>query len=238
MISNNTFWENNIDSGYYDKILTEGLKKQKGTQTNWHYLTFKKIRKYILYDDKHLDYACGPGTFIGLFSPANSLGYDIDKKQILYAKSKYISIKSNFTNNLETVLKGGPYDVVTIIGLLEFLDSKETEKLFNTISKITRKNSKLILTTPNYNLFFKLALYFAKSFNLVDYSDVTKSMYTKSTLEKTLSLYFNDYKIEKILNFGVFLSFFSLRFAEKFEYIIEKIFKKRFGSIFLVSINT
>ena len=63
-------------------------------------------------------------------------------------------------------------------------------------------------------------------------------MYTKSTLEKTLSLYFNDYKIEKILNFGVFLSFFSLRFAEKFEYIIEKIFKKRFGSIFLVSINT
>ena len=238
MISNNTFWENNIDSGYYDKILIEGLKKQKGTQTNWHYLTFKKIRKYISYDDKHLDYGCGPGTFIGLFSSANSLGYDIDKKQILYAKSKYKSIKSDFTNNLETVFEEAPYDVVSIIGLLEFLDSKETEKLFDTIRKITRKNSKLILTTPNFNLFFKSALYFSNFFNLVDYSDVTKSMYTQSTLDKTLSLYFKDYKIEKILNFGVFLSFFSLRFAEKFEHLIEKTFKNRFGSILLVSINT
>ena len=52
-------------------------------------------------------------------------------------------------------------------------------------------------------------------------------MYTKVILIKLYPCILMITKIEKILNFGVFLSFFSLRFAEKFEYLIEKTFKKK-----------
>ena len=38
----NNFWENNVESGYYDKILLDGLKRNRGLQTAWHDLTFKK----------------------------------------------------------------------------------------------------------------------------------------------------------------------------------------------------
>ena len=68
------FWENKIQTGYYDKIVKDGLLKNQGIQPNWHIQTFKEISKCIDNHDKHLDFACGPGTFIGLFSNGNSIG--------------------------------------------------------------------------------------------------------------------------------------------------------------------
>ena len=37
----------------------------------------------------HLDYACGPGTFIGNYKLNNSIGVDISLKQINFANEKY-----------------------------------------------------------------------------------------------------------------------------------------------------
>ena len=88
----NDFWESTLESGYYDKVLSEGLKKNKGIQPNWHNITFLHIKKYIKNNHKHLDFACGPGTFIGRYVTAQSIGVDIASAQIEYAKI-YMEIK-------------------------------------------------------------------------------------------------------------------------------------------------
>ena len=47
----NDFWENQLESGYYDKILTKGKQKNSGIQSNWHDLTFQKISAYLNNED-------------------------------------------------------------------------------------------------------------------------------------------------------------------------------------------
>ena len=54
----NNFWESELEAGYNDKVLEEGLKKNKGIQANWHNKTQLYVRKYIKNDSNHLDYAC------------------------------------------------------------------------------------------------------------------------------------------------------------------------------------
>ena len=81
------FWEETLPAGYYDKILLQGLKKNRGVQPNWHNLTFIEVSKLINQDSKHLDYACGPGTLVGNYLKCDSIGVDISDKQIDYTKN-------------------------------------------------------------------------------------------------------------------------------------------------------
>ena len=87
--------------GYYDKIFSEGLKVNKGIQFSWHYLKFKTVKEHFPEYDSHLDIACGPGTFIGNFLDNKSVGLDISKNQIQYAKNKYPSLKVSFLQRHE-----------------------------------------------------------------------------------------------------------------------------------------
>ena len=59
------FWVHNFEKGYYDKVIQEGLAKKKGLQSNWHNCTYLKVKVKISSENRHLDYACGSGTFIG-----------------------------------------------------------------------------------------------------------------------------------------------------------------------------
>ena len=81
----NDFWEKTLPTGYYDNILTKGLKKNRGIQANWHNLTFLAVKESLNGCSNHLDYACGPGTFIGKYFSNTSKGVDISQKQIDYA---------------------------------------------------------------------------------------------------------------------------------------------------------
>ena len=91
----NEFWEKDLSSGYYDEIVKKGLVSKKGVQSFWHLTTLNKISHYLVKDLVHLDYACGPGTLIGLFSKSHSTGVDIAAKQINFASSNY-SHKGDF----------------------------------------------------------------------------------------------------------------------------------------------
>ena len=42
------FLGNQVDPGYYDEVLLNGLKKKFGIQSNWHNLTFLKIAKKLI----------------------------------------------------------------------------------------------------------------------------------------------------------------------------------------------
>ena len=86
----NNFWTDILEPGYYDKILINGLEKKRGIQANWHNLTFMHISQFLNPSMKHLDYACGPGTFIGNYSFSKSVGVDISDKQINFAKKNMV----------------------------------------------------------------------------------------------------------------------------------------------------
>ena len=93
----NEFWEKDLSSGYYDEIVKNGLVSKKGVQSFWHITTLNKISHYLSKDLVHLDYACGPGTLIGLFSESNSTGVDIASKQALENLSSKLNTRIEST---------------------------------------------------------------------------------------------------------------------------------------------
>ena len=233
------FWKESIDDGYYDKILTLGLSKNKGIQANWHNLTFLKVKNYLASNKKHLDYACGSGTLIGLYSEAQSVGFDISERQIHYANTKYnqkanfyLSSELNFEKNLNK------YDVITVLGLLEFLDNKKIIEIINNLRTLLKPNGKLILTTPNFTSTMYLLEKVINIFGGVSYQNQHINKLNKSKLSLLLNqTNFNKIKVQKIINFPVFLSFINIKLAVKFNSLIEKISNNKVGYLLLAELT-
>ena len=139
------FWEGDLKTGYYDKVLTSGLKKNRGIQANWHNITFSRVKKYLSKNISHLDYACGSGSLIGLYSQSSSVGFDISENQINYANSTYQG-KGNFytIDNLDLREHHEKYDIITVLGLLEFLENDITRWCNNDIPLVFEFTPKLI----------------------------------------------------------------------------------------------
>ncbi len=233
------FWINQVTPGYYDQILIKGVKKKSGIQSNWHNITFKKISKLITSKSEHLDYACGPGTFIGNYLKSNSIGVDISQQQIDYAKKKY-SNSGIFLTTEEFIFDNynEKFDYITVIGLLEFIDSDEIIKLVNKLNMILKPNGKVYLTTPNYRGLMYFLQKFVNIFGKVSYENQVINRFNKDTLEQLLiKSEFSNIKIKKILNFGIFLSAFNHNLGFRFEEFIEKIFWNFFGSILLIELK-
>jgi 2-polyprenyl-3-methyl-5-hydroxy-6-metoxy-1,4-benzoquinol methylase len=217
----NEFWETELEPGYYDKILSKGIKSGKGIQANWHNITLLNVQKYITKNCVHLDYACGPGTLIGKYSEANSLGVDIAQSQIEYAINKYgekgnFLTKDNFSfNNYENY-----FDIVTVLGLFEFLNDREIKQFLDTAYLSLKKGGKLIITTPNFN---SIIYPVAERLGLVNWSGEHKNKFNKKKLEHLLEKSdFKNISIRKILNFGMLTSFISVKIG----ILLENFFKK------------
>ena len=233
------FWINQVTPGYYDQILIKGVKKKSGIQSNWHNITFKKISKLITSKSEHLDYACGPGTFIGNYLKSNSIGVDISQQQIDYAKKKY-SNSGIFLTTEEFIFDNynEKFDYITVIGLLEFINSDEIIKLVNKLNMILKPNGKVYLTTPNYRGLMYFLQKFVNIFGKVSYENQVVNRFNKDNLEQLLiKSKFSNIKIKKILNFGIFLSAFNHNLGFRFEEFIEKIFWNFFGSILLIELK-
>ena len=233
------FWDN-IPSGYYDKIVKSGLCKNRGLQSYWHHITFMKLKKYIKKDYKILDFACGPGTFFSYLDNKHSTGYDISSKQILYAKDNYGSAKNIFTSDLEDLKINNGYDLVTVNGLIEYLDENEFYNLLNNLKNLIKNKGEILITTPNYKIPMIIIEKLSHLFNLNDYSEVQKSLYTKKKFIKILQNQkqsFEVIEIKHFLNIFSFISFFNIKLAYKFDYMFEKITKNNFGFLLLVRIR-
>ena len=138
------FWNDNMPP-IMTKFLKDGLQKSRGIQTSWHNITFTKIQKLIHPNDKHLDYACKAGTFIGLYLYKNSQGVDISDGQIQFAKNNY-GDKGKFitvTEFLESMKK--KYDKITVLGLLEFLEDEDNFEILKNLYNRLNKNGQLYL---------------------------------------------------------------------------------------------
>ncbi len=76
-MSDQYFWDLNVEEGYYDLNYLNGLKSNRGIRFNWHKFTFEEVKKHLKHNSIHLDYACGPGTFLVIYVMNKSVGFDI-----------------------------------------------------------------------------------------------------------------------------------------------------------------
>jgi len=233
----NEFWEKDLTIGYYDKIVNDGIRNRRGIQSYWHISTLKKVSKYLEKNLNHLDYACGPGTLIGLYSNSNSLGLDIAAKQIEYANSKYLN-KGKFKIISDyKFIENENFDVITILGLIEFINDDEARDLILTLEKNLNNSGKIILTTPNYSGIMNFYEVLLNKFSKVNYSGEHINKKNTSDLISLFKQLDNfDFSIHKFMNLSLFFSIFSHSIAEKIENFIGKIFKNYFGSLIIVEL--
>ena len=232
----NNFWETDLKAGYYDKVLNDGLKKKKGIQANWHNITQLYIKNYIKSNFNHLDYACGPGTLIGKYTQANSIGVDIAQLQIDYANQKY-GKNGTFqtTEDSEFDKYNNYFDVVTVLGLIEFLSLTEINQVLSKISSVLKPGGKLILTTPNFrSLIFPLS----EKLGIVNWNGEHK---TKLNAKSALKIFgvneFELIQIKKIVNFGMLASFISIKLGILIESIIQKLTRGSIGFVLIIELK-
>ncbi|MDA8813079.1 class I SAM-dependent methyltransferase [Acidimicrobiia bacterium] len=232
------FWNEELNSGYYDLILENGLKRKRSIQANWHNITLLKISKFLKKDTEHLDYACGPGTLIGKYSKANSLGVDLSDKQITYAKNKYGERNFVYNKDFDFNKYQNQFDVISIIGLFEFLSDKEILDLLTNLKIMLKPAGKIVASTLNFNSYLKILLYFQYSFGKVNYKNehINHIEFTKmqNLLERTD---YSSFKIEKFMNIGVSFSIFKNSLGVKAHDFIEKLFNKNFGALIFIELN-
>ncbi len=228
------FWIDNFEKGYYDKVIQEGLAKKKGLQSNWHNCTYLKVKEKISSDSSHLDFACGSGTFIGRYLYSSSLGVDISEIQIEYAKETFSGENKFYTVNEFENMDHERFDVASILGLIEFLTEEEIKSLLKKIKNLMKNNGKIILTTPNFSLFFRTIQTISKLLGIKDYSDVTISKFNARKLKKLLEeADLSEIRVKKIVNIGIFSSFFSHKLGLVFENLIGVLFNNFFGFILI-----
>ena len=230
------FWNSELSIGYYDKIVEQGFLNKKGIRSYWHISTLKKVLQYINNDLTHLDYACGPGTLIGLTSNDNSIGIDISYNQIEYANNKYSDNGKFYTlEEIDFNKLSNQFDIVTILGLVEFLNDNEISELMITIDKILKINGKIILTTPNFKGNMLLLEKVQNYFGSINYSNQHINKFDKEKLTSVFNSFTNyEFNFISFLNISIIFSSFSHNFALRIEKIIANIFKNKFGSLFLV----
>lgn len=228
------FWENSINEGFYDKTISDGLNSNRDIQSQWHDITYKNVLKKINQNLKILDYACGSGTFLGRYFQNEGFGTDIIEKQVDYANKLYGDNNNFFYLTNENIVKNSPYEVITILGLLEFLNDSEIKKIFNELKEVMKNDSKIIITTPNYGSFMKYIEKIANKIGDVDYSSVNISDFNEKKLYKTLENNgFVDIKISKVVNFGVFFSLLNNKIGSFMNSLIASITFNKFGYILL-----
>lgn len=234
----NNFWDKELNSGYYDLILENGLKRKRSIQANWHNITMLKMSKFLKKDLEHLDYACGPGTLIGKYSKANSLGVDLSDNQISYAKNKYGEKNFIFNRDFDFTKYKDEFDVISIIGLFEFLSDQEILDLLTNLKIMLKSDGKIVASTLNFNSYLKILLYFQYRFGKVNYKSehINHLGFKKmqNLLDKTD---YSSFKVEKFMNIGVAFSIFKNSLGVKAHDFIEKLFNKNFGALIFVELK-
>jgi len=224
---------NKIAPGYYDFV----YKKKKGIQSAWHHIKFIFMGKKIDQKCKHLDIGCGPGTFIGLLKRTKSIGIDISKNQIFYAKKNYENVNKSFQIFKRKIpLKNNSIDTISLIELIEHLEDKDLTFLMTECKRVLKKNGKIILTTPNYFSLWPILEIILNLISPFSYKHQHINKFNKKKLKIFLKT--NDFKIDRVgsfILFSPFLAFISFKFSLSF-INIDNLFCKIFPGFLLFAI--
>jgi len=226
-----------IPIGYYDKVLADGLERKRGIQSAWHHLKFKSVKESLGNYSKHLDVACGPGTFIGRYLDNRSEGIDVSKYQIEYAQKNYSSKDVRFFvgDVNKNTIDFKKYDVITLLEFIEHISKEEVDKLLETLYGMLNHDGRIILTTPNYIGLWPILEKLVGVISSVSYKDQHINRYTVNRIKKELD--YSSITIKKYINFGIFMSYFNHELGLKFHEIISILFKNFFGYSLLITIK-
>ncbi len=144
-----------IPAGFYDKILFE----ENGIRNFWHYQKFDAVLRALKSrrEGKILDIGCSAGSFLSMIEKEQfnaQFGVDIAPDQIEYAK-KYATDFRHFLliddkNFLTKNFTPQYFDAITLIEVIEHLDSAEINAIFSIVAQILKSGGELVVTTPNY----------------------------------------------------------------------------------------
>jgi len=233
------FWNDEISIGYYDELLIKGRSLNQGIQPSWHHLTFLAVSEKVENSTSHLDYACGPGTFIGIYlKNNNSIGVDLAESQIQYAAKKYPNNTFYTLKEFKEININNDFEVITVIGLLEFLSDKEIIELINFLKTLLKQDGKIIFSTPN----FKSTMYFfsklLKFFTSVNYENQWINKKGKKDLTRLLeNNNISKFNIEKHVNFGIIFGLLNLNLGTQVSRAISKLCRFRIGWILVVNLS-
>ena len=231
------FWEDKLESGYYDKLLLNGKSRNRGIQAVWHDITFNTVSKFINKEDIHLDFACGPGTFIGNYvTSKSSLGVDISSNQIQYANKKYVG-KFLKLQDFDFEKYNNCFDKITILGLIEFLSLDEVDDLIKKMRSLLKKDGEIIITTPNFVGLMNMLAFLSSYLGPVNYLNQWKTKFNKNKFLRAIRVQVEDINIEKHVNLGIIIAYFNLDFGRKLSELISKISKYNVGWILLIKIK-
>jgi ubiquinone/menaquinone biosynthesis C-methylase UbiE len=209
-----------IAVGYYDEI----FHRNKGVQSKWHQQKFARIRTEIGRPKKHLDIACGPGTFIGtLTDEIESVGVDIAKNQIDYATKTYGGrTGAHFQQISEGPLpfEKGQFDCISIVELIEHLKQGAVQPLLVEACRVLQPGGRIIVTTPDYGGLWPAVEWFVNRLGDISYEDQHINKFRKKRLYDTLEASgFRNINIKSYLFAAPFAAALGWRFADMLEAI-------------------
>ena len=191
------------------------------------------VKKYINQRDNHLDYACGSGTFIGRYLYSNSVGIDISKDQIDYALETFGNKNNFYVINEFEKIKKQKFDVVTVLGLIEFLKEEDINNLLKSLNKLINEDGRIIITTPNFSSIFVIIQKISRFFGVKNYENVTITKLTKKSLRGLLEKHYSDVVIKKIINPGLLLSILNNNLGIFAEIFLGRLLLNKFGFFLL-----
>lgn len=203
-----------IPSGHYDSV----FRRRAGVQSKWHHLKFDRFRACLQGPLKHLDIACGPGTFIGTLEPGiESTGVDIAQSQIDYAESAYGAPGKRF----DVVAPGrlpyadGEFDVATCIELLEHLTPDDGLTLLREARRVIAPGGRLLLSTPDYGGGWPVLEWLVNRLGGVSYEDQHITHFTRARLAVLLERAgFADVAVERYQFLAPFAAALGWRMAD------------------------
>ncbi|MDA1324503.1 MAG: class I SAM-dependent methyltransferase [Proteobacteria bacterium] len=220
---------NSIETGYYDRV----FRKCAGIQSKWHHQKFAHIRDRIGPATRHLDIACGPGTFIGTIGETvESTGVDVAASQIEYARAAYGSDRKHFDIVQPGKLPYGDsaFDVATCVELLEHLTPAEGQALLLEAKRVIRPGGVLLLSTPDYGGAWPLLEWILNRRGSVSYEDQHITHFTQSRLTSFLEQAgFENVKVERYQFLAPFLAPLGWSFADCFAKIEPRWLTSRLG---------
>lgn len=174
-----------------------------------------------------LDFGCGEGSIIGYLPDEiieRYVGVDRNVNSIILAKKRFHNKKYSFykANEVEIkkMFKRGYFDVVLLVGVLQYVSDKKIIKMFKNFNYLLKENGLIIGVTSNDFFIYKIFDFY--SFFVKH--NFFKVIYLKKIFEKC------GFKIISVIKRGILISpFFSNFFVIFFDFLDKFLWNKKGG---------
>ena len=222
-----------IPPGYYDEV----FRRDRGAQSKWHHLKFRRVAEEIAGHRRLLDVGCGPGTFIGQMASAHdSVGIDLSRNQIAYAERRYGAPDRRFIRCTAEQLpeEAGRFDAITAIELIEHLSPEEVKASLEAAVARLAPGGKLVLTTPNFGGVWPLVEALVNRFGDVSYEMQHTNKFTRSSLAVLLSMLgLREARVSTYIGFAPFAAALGWRFSDRVAQLDAAHIEQRSGLLLL-----